>query len=78
MLYFLCLKYRFTYYFSLVFVTFIWFSNKEVELHNTEDDTLDPNVAKDSGEGVLLVQYCFFVIEALHFLCLKYRFTYYC
>jgi len=33
---------------------------------------------KDSGEGVLQVQYCFFVREALHFLCLKNRFTYYC
>ena len=71
-------KIPFTFYFSLSLLLLCCFSNKEVELHNSEDDALDTNIAKDSREGLLIVQYCFFATEAMHFLCLKYRFTYYC
>jgi hypothetical protein len=36
-------------------------SNKQLEMRNSEDDVPDTNVSKDSGKGVFLVQYCFYV-----------------
>jgi len=29
-------------------------------MHNSEDDALDTNIAKDSGDGMFILQYCFF------------------
>jgi hypothetical protein len=47
-------------------------------MRNSEDDALDTNIARDSGDGTFILQCYFFVTRAMHCMSLKYRFTYYC
>jgi hypothetical protein len=75
-LYCICLKYRLL-FFHLSLLLLCCISNKQVEMRNSEDDALDTNIAKDSGDGMFILQYCFFVTEAMHRIGLKYCFTYY-